>query len=139
MSHHGEFDTFSLIKNAQEQQAKLCFPKTNLSTWEISFFQLDDLTQTSVNAIGITEPNSDVLTEPHTIDIFITPLLAHDSRGFRIGYGKGCYDRYFTQCNHAHRKVGLTVFDQPTEFECVEKTDAKLDVCYTPFSTYIFK
>jgi 5-formyltetrahydrofolate cyclo-ligase len=26
-------------------------------------------------------------------DVMLVPLLAYDARGFRLGYGKGCYDR----------------------------------------------
>ncbi|MGY8855544.1 MAG: 5-formyltetrahydrofolate cyclo-ligase [Burkholderiales bacterium] len=33
--------------------------------------------------------------ENDNIDLVITPLLAFDTKGYRVGYGKGFYDRFF--------------------------------------------
>lgn len=32
--------------------------------------------------------------EPSSIDFIVVPLVAFDTRGARLGYGGGCYDRY---------------------------------------------
>jgi 5-formyltetrahydrofolate cyclo-ligase len=48
--------------------------------------------ETLQGAYQISEP---VDTKMCTPDIIITPLLAADRQGYRLGYGKGYYDRYF--------------------------------------------
>ena len=43
---------------------------------------------------GIKEPVSDVPCDKKSIDLAIIPALAFDTKGFRLGYGKGYYDRF---------------------------------------------
>ena len=45
------------------------------------------------NSYGIFEPAGDGYEGG--IDVCITPLLAVNSRGYRLGYGGGYYDRFF--------------------------------------------
>lgn len=62
------------------------------------------------------------------IDVCITPLLGFNGKLFRIGYGKGCYDRFFAE--HKCKKIGLAFSVQKTDF-VQEKHDVPLDCCVT--------
>ncbi len=54
---------------------------------------------------GVQEPSPD-LPVADDIDVVIVPALAFDPRGYRIGYGRGYYDRYLSENPRALR-VGV--------------------------------
>jgi 5-formyltetrahydrofolate cyclo-ligase len=56
------------------------------------------------NRFGIDEPTASPAVIPDTI---FTPLLAFDRTGTRLGYGKGYYDRYFTNEGKHALRIGL--------------------------------
>jgi 5-formyltetrahydrofolate cyclo-ligase len=59
------------------------------------------------NRMGILEPKKIILADETPIDIILTPLLAADRNGNRLGYGKGYYDNFFSRLHHTPLKVGL--------------------------------
>lgn len=69
--------------------------------------------KTQKGAFGIEEP----IGEPYAgdIDVTVIPLLAVNGRGYRIGYGKGYYDRYLK--GKRTKRVGLGYNFQIEEFE----------------------
>ncbi|WP_228098446.1 MULTISPECIES: 5-formyltetrahydrofolate cyclo-ligase [unclassified Gemella] len=52
-------------------------------------------TNFSKNKFGILEPNNDDFYDG-IVDLVITPSLVFDKSGYRLGYGKGYYDKYFS-------------------------------------------
>ena len=48
-----------------------------------------------VNKFGMLEPAK---TQAKIPDIMLIPILAYDKRKYRLGYGKGFYDRYLNKC-----------------------------------------
>ena len=85
-------------------------------------------------AFGINEPKG----EPYSgdIDVTIIPLLAVNSRGFRIGYGGGFYDRYLKDRNT--KKVGMGYGFQFEEFN-EDAFDVPLDVYICEKGVYSFE
>ena len=66
------------------------------------------------------------------------PLLCCDRRGFRVGYGKGFYDKFLSRCRPDCLKIGLSFFE-PTEIIAdINDYDVKLDYCVTPENRYKF-
>jgi 5-formyltetrahydrofolate cyclo-ligase len=76
----------------------------------------------SVGSFGIEEPSGSAFDGE--IDITVVPLLAINERGYRIGYGKGFYDRYLR--GRKTRKVGLGYSIQQTSFD-EDEWDIPLD------------
>ena len=74
-------------------------------------------------AYGIEEPTG----EPYfgRIDVAVVPLLAINSRGYRLGYGGGYYDRFLKQTDIL--KVGLGYFFQLTDEFTEDEWDEPLD------------
>lgn len=67
--------------------------------------------------------------EADTPDISVTPLLAYNGERYRLGYGKGCYDRYFKKFPGIY-KIGYCYSYQRLEFPH-EQTDIPLDAVFT--------
>lgn len=134
-----EVNTYSLIDHLEKHEVKWCIPSTNLKTWELTFFSISDDSGIQPNRIGIPEAVNGQVIPALEIDVCITPLLAHDLNGFRIGYGKGCYDRFFLTCNQNLIKIGITTFDQPIKEVEIDDLDVRLNYCVTPFNIYEFQ
>lgn len=76
---------------------------------------------------GLLEPNAEVpLVNPTLV---ITPLLAFDRNGNRLGYGKGHYDRALAKLRESGRVFvcGLAFFGQEVEAVPAESHDVPLD------------
>ncbi len=59
---------------------------------------------------GILEPTeSSPVVDPRSLDLILVPALAVDPRGYRLGYGKGHYDRTLPLAENATRVA--VVFD----------------------------
>ena len=69
--------------------------------------------------------------EPH---IVLTPLLAFDANGFRLGYGGGFYDRTLAKLRAKKPvvAVGVAYDEQRVDAVPVESYDQRLDWVLTP-------
>jgi 5-formyltetrahydrofolate cyclo-ligase len=70
--------------------------------------------------------------------MIIIPLLAFDEKGYRVGYGKGFYDRYLKECREDCLKIGLSYFEAVPSVDDAAEFDVPLDFCITPQRTYVF-
>jgi 5-formyltetrahydrofolate cyclo-ligase len=90
------------------------------------------------NQYGIDEPVNGMEVSPDDIDMIIVPLLGFDTHGYRVGYGKGFYDRFLCRCRKDCIKVGFSYFEPVDIIEDVNQFDIKLDYCITHEKFYIF-
>lgn len=72
-----------------------------------------------------------------TPDVVITPLVAFDDTGARIGRGGGFYDRYFAE--HDVIRIGVGFEDQIVESIEVEPHDERLDYMVTEVAVRNFE
>ena len=56
---------------------------------------------------GPKEPGRRVAVDPSSVDLVLTPGLAFDRRGNRLGYGGGHYDRYLARLQPSARRIGI--------------------------------
>ncbi|MDZ8109306.1 MAG: 5-formyltetrahydrofolate cyclo-ligase [Nostoc sp. DedQUE12a] len=77
-------------------------------SWHI--WQTDDSVQSG--AYGITEPHPDAPTlDPKEVDLILTPSVACDYQGYRLGYGGGYYDRLLSSPEWLAKPTIGIVFD----------------------------
>ena len=128
---------YCYFKNPEQQ---LFYPLMikNTKNCEISAVIVDDNTSFEVNKFGIEEPIDGIDMIPTEIDMFIVPLLGFDKKGHRVGYGKGCYDRFLKKCRKDCIKIGFSYFDAIEKIEDTDKYDVKLDYCITPERSFTF-
>ena len=105
---------------------------------QLTHFLLTDNTPIHINSFGIPEPKNGIPVDPSLLEVVFVPLLAFDSKGNRIGYGKGFYDRFLTQCSEDCIKIGLSFFPPESNLIDIEPTDVRLDYCVTPEKIYQF-
>ena len=88
----------------------------------------DSLEQTDY---GPKEPAHRVAVDPAEVDVVVTPGLAFDRTGGRLGYGGGHYDRYLTRLHPNALRVGIGFAAQLVAEVPTEETDQRVDVIVT--------
>jgi 5-formyltetrahydrofolate cyclo-ligase len=97
LSYSSEAPTDGLIESLLERSAKVYSPRVEESEM-IAVEYGDDFT---LSSYGIREPIGQAYAGE--VDFVITPLLAVDRKGNRLGYGGGYYDKYFEKHPNALR------------------------------------
>ena len=64
------------------------------------FAALDPEASLATNFFGILEPRLGAPIDTRRLDLVLTPLVAFDDRGVRLGVGRGYYDRCFAFLLH---------------------------------------
>ncbi len=92
----GEVDTWKIFEAALRDNKRVAFPCCNPDN-TMTFRYVTDACQLSEKAFGLLEPD-DSCEEcvPSNFSLLIVPGLVFDKSGFRIGYGKGFYDRFLS-------------------------------------------
>jgi 5-formyltetrahydrofolate cyclo-ligase len=88
--------------------------------------------------LNIFEPGQGKVITPRELDLVIVPLLAIDRKGYRVGYGKGFYDKYLAECRDDCIKAGFSYFEPLDAIEDCNDFDVPLDLCITPQTVYVF-
>ena len=130
-----EVDTSFLRTLLQGKDKEIVIPKI-IDSVRLQHFLLTDHTLFERNSLGIPEPVSGIEIKPSIIDVVFIPLLSFDSKGNRVGYGKGYYDRFMLNCKEECLKIGLSFFEEEQCVFGVEETDIPLDFCVTPKQIY---
>jgi 5-formyltetrahydrofolate cyclo-ligase len=113
-------------------------PRVNFENNEIESVKFIPETELSRNIWQISEPIGNETVEAEKFDIVLVPLLCFDCRGFRVGYGKGFYDKFLKMCRSDCRKIGLNFFPPVEKISDVNEFDVKLDCCITPEKVWKF-
>jgi 5-formyltetrahydrofolate cyclo-ligase len=128
-------DSIILDKNPR---AKVAWPKTDPEGRTMEAHVLEEHGLFAKNKYNILEPIGNHIIPPELIDLVFVPLLAFDLRGFRVGYGKGYYDRYLTRCRKDVITVGFSFFEPVSVIEDIDQFDVPLKYCITPSRLYEF-
>lgn len=91
--------------------------------------RLRDVAALESGHFGVLEPVGHEFYEGN-VDVVITPGLAFDLQGNRIGYGKGYYDRFFAEQRH---DVAIGVcFERFVQVQIpTDQYDQKVDIVIT--------
>lgn len=128
VSMSDEVDTRELIKKLFEKGIKVCVPHTENST--MSVITLDTPLVNSVDKLGNIKDDKIRRKADFACDCAVVPMLAFDKTLNRLGYGKGCYDRFFV--GYGGYKIGLAYDEQEVGDVCPEHYDMPLDFILTP-------
>lgn len=91
----GEIDLSLLAKSALDTGKKVAYPLCNKDDLTMTFRYVRSLSELVRGSYSIPEPPADAPTFlPDTKALCVVPALAFDELGFRLGYGKGYYDRF---------------------------------------------
>ena len=120
---------------------QLIFPKVEKNTSQLIPYLTDKKSKFLASDWGILEPTNDtsVQLNPKDIDLIFIPLLAVDTQGHRVGYGKGFYDRFLAQAKPDVIKIGLSLNEPIEPIEDLNPFDVALDFAITPKSVYRFR
>lgn len=87
---------------------------------------------------GISEPVSNENSGETFFHYVITPLLYCDTKGNRVGYGKGFYDSFFESISEDVKKIGVNYFNPDENIDDVWENDIPLDYLVTPTDVLSF-
>ena len=135
-----EVDTAKVVRFLQFQnpQLKVVVPKIDIRSGNIDHLHFNETSELIENAFGINEPKTGEKISANEIDVILVPLLAFDEKGFRVGYGKGFYDKFLFQCRIDAIKIGLSFFDPVDEIGDINPFDMPLNYCVTPKQLFTF-
>lgn len=117
---------------------EVAHPVINSSDSTMKNYLCNENTVYELNQYGIPEPLNEKEIMPWEFDMAIIPLLVFDTAGYRVGYGKGYYDRFLADCRPEMLKIGLSFFSPVESLSDAAFFDKKLDFCITPDCVYAF-
>lgn len=135
-----EINTYPILEKALSLDSLVAAPKCNPKTVDLKHIQVDENSQFELSNYGIPEPSKGRVVSAEHIDIVVVPLLAVDRRGYRVGYGKGYYDRFLKKCSPRTQFIGISHFDELIdEIEDVHSKDIRLHAVITPNTIHRFE
>jgi 5-formyltetrahydrofolate cyclo-ligase len=133
-----EINTDYILNILAGKDKNIILSKSNFKDYTMAHYLLTDNTRIKKNNHNIPEPIDGIEIQTSQLEVVFIPLLAFDSIGNRIGYGKGFYDRFLADCKPGTLKIGLSFFQPEHETFEVSKDDIKLDYCVTPNGVFQF-
>jgi 5-formyltetrahydrofolate cyclo-ligase len=140
IEHHKEINTLEIVKalKLHNKDLQVVVSKSDMKTFEMTSYILQEDTNLLVNRWGIPEPTNAESIDNLKIDMVLVPLLAFDKSGHRVGYGKGFYDRFLKRCREDIIKVGLCLEPPVAVIPDTNEFDITLSYCVTPKKVYSF-
>lgn len=130
-----ELDPTPALTALHAQGYRICMPVVVAVDAPLRFRMWTPGAAMTRGVFGTVHPEAGEEAMPEAL---ITPLLAFDRDGFRLGYGGGFYDRTLASLRAERRTlgVGLAYDAQRVDAVPVEPTDQRLDAIVTEAGTY---
>ena len=93
-----EVNSEYILNILQAKDKEIVISKSDFATTSMSHYLLTDNTKIKKNEYNIPEPINGLPVPTEMIDVVFVPLLAYDKQGNRVGYGKGFYDKFLSEC-----------------------------------------
>lgn len=93
-----EVNTRELIKSALKDGKKVACPVCDTEKCTMRFYFIDSFNDLKSGAYGIMEPDTSICKPAQVTEhtLLIVPGLSFDEGGYRLGFGKGYYDRFIS-------------------------------------------
>ncbi len=125
-----EINLLPLARLAFDLGKQVAFPISIVETYTLDFRCVGSLDELRIGSYGICEPSitsSQAVLDSNTL--CIVPALAYDIQGYRLGYGKGYYDRFL--CSFKGTSVGVASGDFVCHSLPINETDVAVDIIIT--------
>lgn len=133
ISFKNEVDTHELIKKSISMGKRIGVPITIPKERKLMVSEIKDFDkELELGYYNILTPKDECIREvsPKIIDIVLVPGLAFSPKGYRVGYGGGYYDRFFSQ-NRDIIKIGLCYEMQLSPTVPIDEYDIPIDYIIT--------
>ncbi len=127
VSNSEEVDTINLIIELLKTKV-IAVPK--IEDKKMNFYIIKSIQELKEGYYGILEPISINLLTDYSSSVSITPGICFDYDGYRLGYGKGFYDYFYSLHPHLY-KIGLCYKECLLDKINREKFDVKVDEIIT--------
>lgn len=137
----GEIDIYPIIRDALKKGKTVAFPRCTDNESAMTYHIVEDLSLLKKGSYGIMEPpeNAPVYDKALSFKsptLCFVPALCYDRNGYRLGYGKGYYDRYLSRFGGV--KMGLCYSDFVVDSLPRGRYDASVDFLITEKGVLIF-
>lgn len=106
-----EVNTNLIIENSLIDSKIVALPYCVDNNGAMEFYIIDSIDDLNEGSFGVKEPDISKCKSLESFDnaIIIVPAIAFDVNGYRLGYGKGYYDRFLAK--HQLTSIGLCYND----------------------------
>ena len=129
-----EIDTHSLIRTALQQGKQVLLPRCLNEQGHMEFFAIQSWEDLVPGLYGLLEPEPERCPCIQTFrppDFCLVPGFSFDAKGYRLGFGKGYYDRFLSRfsgvtagaCYHCCTTQSLPHgrYDRPVDYLFTER------------------
>lgn len=129
-----ELDTQPIFQRAFQEGKQVVAPKA-LQNRLLTFHPVVEDTSYHVSNFGVQEPLVTDTVAKDEIDLLIVPGIVFSSRGYRIGFGGGYYDRFLM--DYKGQTVSLVFNEQIVEDWQPEKFDLPVKKIITDYRSEV--
>jgi len=135
MDFKNEVKTSDIISDSLSSGKRVFLPTVDPETMTMDFYEIDRESLLKSGYFGIKEPEKKgkrfSFEDFNGHKVFMTvPGVAFDEALYRIGYGKGFYDKYLSADNSIF-KCGICFEDQVVDAIEHDETDVRMDIIIT--------
>ena len=130
-----EVDTHIIISKALDDGKKVALPKCTDKDGNMKFYYITSISDLIDGMYGIKEPQVKSQAENFTeCSLCLVPALSFDVDGYRLGYGKGYYDRFLSRFTGV--SIGLCYTDCLCEKLPRDNYDKRVNYIFTNEKIY---
>lgn len=132
LSMRSEVETTDLLEELLNSGKQVCAPVVDTGQLELMPRQIQNLkTELVRHSYGMLEPKETCPVFPtEHLQLIVVPGIAFDRNGYRLGYGKGFYDRFLMKCPHVIA-IGLAYGVQLVEDTFPQEWDVPVQHIFT--------
>lgn len=132
LNMRSEVEITGLLEELLDSDKRVCAPVVDTEQLELVPRQIQNLkTELVRHPYGMLEPSETCPIFPiEHLQLIVVPGIAFDRNGYRLGYGKGFYDRFLMKCPHAVA-IGLAYGVQLVEDTFPQEWDVPVQHIFT--------
>jgi len=111
VSKDSEVDTGPLIRKALDSKRRVLVPVVKKGDIDLFFSEIKDLgKELAPGSFDIPEPKPEYLRPESldAVDVLLVPAIVWDKEGYRLGWGRGYFDRVLKMLPEHVRSIGLS-------------------------------